>query len=120
MLHAPCRAQVETLSDEALKAAAEAQGVFVKLTPLHQERIVRALPAGGHVVGFMADGINDAPALRAADIRISVDSAVHIAADADAGGSHGLHAQDSGRASCRPSHWPTACGCWRLWSATAR
>jgi len=75
-------AQVEALSDTALKAAAEAHHVFAKLTPLHKERIVRALRAGGHVVGFMGDGINDAPALRAADIGISVDSAVDIAKEA--------------------------------------
>ena len=75
-------AQVETLSDDALKAAAVAHNIFAKLTPLHKERIVRALRAGGHVVGFMGDGINDAPALRAADIGISVDSAVDIAKEA--------------------------------------
>ena len=75
-------AQVEALSDEALKAAAEQHTVFAKLTPLHKERIVRALRAKGHVVGFMGDGINDAPALRAADIGISVDSAVDIAKEA--------------------------------------
>jgi len=75
-------AQVEALGDDALKAAAEAHHVFAKLTPLHKERIVRALRAGGHVVGFMGDGINDAPALRAADIGISVDSAVDIAKEA--------------------------------------
>ena len=48
--------------------------VFAKLSPAHKERIVRALRANGHVVGFMGDGINDAPALRAADIGISVDT----------------------------------------------
>ena len=74
--------QVEALSDDALKAAAEAHHIFAKLSPLHKERIVRALRANGHVVGFMGDGINDAPALRAADIGISVDSAVDIAKDA--------------------------------------
>jgi Mg2+-importing ATPase len=74
--------QVEALGDDALKAAAEAHGIFAKLTPLHKERIVRALRANGHVVGFMGDGINDAPALRAADIGISVDSAVDIAKEA--------------------------------------
>jgi P-type Mg2+ transporter len=74
--------QVEALSDEALKAAAQAHNIFAKLTPLHKERIVRALRASGHVVGFLGDGINDAPALRAADIGISVDSAVDIAKEA--------------------------------------
>lgn len=75
-------AQVDALGDEALQAAAESCRVFAKLSPLHKERIVRALRAGGHVVGFMGDGINDAPALRAADIGISVDSAVDIAKEA--------------------------------------
>jgi len=74
--------QLDALSDEALQAAAETHTVFAKLTPLHKERIVRALRAKGHVVGFMGDGINDAPALRAADIGISVDSAVDIAKEA--------------------------------------
>ena len=74
--------QVEALDDKALQAAAESHQLFAKLTPLHKERIVRALRASGHVVGFMGDGINDAPALRAADIGISVDSAVDIAKEA--------------------------------------
>ena len=74
--------QVEALDDKALQAAAQAHHLFAKLTPLHKERIVRALRASGHVVGFMGDGINDAPALRAADIGISVDSAVDIAKEA--------------------------------------
>jgi P-type Mg2+ transporter len=74
--------QIEALSDDELKAAAQAHNVFAKLTPLQKERIVRALRANGHVVGFMGDGINDAPALRAADIGISVDSAVDIAKEA--------------------------------------
>ena len=75
-------AQVEAMTDETLRAVAESHSVFAKLTPLHKERIVRALRANGHVVGFMGDGINDAPALRAADIGISVDSAVDIAKEA--------------------------------------
>ena len=74
--------EVEAMSEKALQAAAETHTVFAKLAPLHKERIVRALRAGGHVVGYMGDGINDAPALRAADIGISVDSAVDIAKEA--------------------------------------
>jgi Mg2+-importing ATPase len=70
------------MNDAALAVAVEQHQVFAKLTPLHKERIVRALRANGHVVGFMGDGINDAPALRAADIGISVDSAVDIAKEA--------------------------------------
>ena len=75
-------AQVEAMDDLALALAVEQHQVFAKLTPLHKERVVRALRANGHVVGFMGDGINDAPALRAADIGISVDSAVDIAKEA--------------------------------------
>ncbi len=56
--------------------------VFVKLSPTQKEQIVQELRNGGHVVGFMGDGINDAPALRAADVGISVDSAVDVAKEA--------------------------------------
>lgn len=72
-------AQVEAMDDAALAQAATGCVLFARLAPLHKERIVRALRARGHVVGFMGDGINDAPALRAADVGISVDSAVDIA-----------------------------------------
>ncbi len=74
--------QIELMDDAALAMAAKEHTLFAKLTPLHKERIVRSLRANGHVVGFMGDGINDAPALRAADIGISVDSAVDIAKEA--------------------------------------
>ena len=74
--------QIETLDDTALAALAQRTTLFARLTPLHKERIVRLLRGQGHVVGFMGDGINDAPALRAADIGISVDSAVDIAREA--------------------------------------
>ncbi|BAQ75871.1 MULTISPECIES: magnesium-translocating P-type ATPase [Pseudomonas] len=73
---------IERMSDEQLAKAVETTNVFAKLTPTHKERIVRLLKANGHVVGFMGDGINDAPALRTADIGISVDSAVDIAKEA--------------------------------------
>ena len=72
-------AQVETLSEAALAAAASTTSVFARLAPAHKERIIKALQSTGHVVGFMGDGINDAPALKAADVGISVDSAVDIA-----------------------------------------
>ncbi len=75
-------AQIEDLDEPGLRLLVEQHNVFAKLTPLHKERIVRALRANGHIVGFMGDGINDAPALRAADIGISVDSAVDIAKEA--------------------------------------
>jgi P-type Mg2+ transporter len=75
-------AQVEKMSEAELSAAVETTTVFAKLSPAHKERIVRVLHDRGHVVGFMGDGINDAPALRAADIGISVDTAVDIAKEA--------------------------------------
>jgi len=74
--------EIDALSEQALGLAVEQHQVFAKLTPLHKERIVRTLRARDHVVGFLGDGINDAPALRAADIGISVDSAVDIAKEA--------------------------------------
>lgn len=72
-------AQIEAMSEPELAAAVEATSVFAKLLPAHKERIIHALQSRGHVVGFMGDGINDAPALKAADVGISVDSAVDIA-----------------------------------------
>ena len=74
--------QLDEMDDATLARAAEEHTVFAKLSPLHKERLVRALRGNGHIVGFMGDGINDAPALRAADIGISVDSAVDIAKEA--------------------------------------
>ncbi|MDQ0568906.1 Mg2+-importing ATPase [Variovorax paradoxus] len=71
--------EIEALDDARLRTLVEQHQVFAKLTPAHKERIVHALHANGHVVGFMGDGINDAPALRAADIGISVDGAVDVA-----------------------------------------
>ena len=70
---------LENLNDEQLAAAAECAGVFAKLSPAQKERVVRVLREAGHTVGFMGDGINDAPAMRAADVGISVDTAVDIA-----------------------------------------
>jgi Mg2+-importing ATPase len=74
--------EVEKMTDAELAAIVETTTVFAKLSPAHKERIVRVLHEKGHVVGFMGDGINDAPALRAADIGISVDTAVDIAKEA--------------------------------------
>jgi Mg2+-importing ATPase len=71
--------QIETMSETDLAEAANATSVFARLAPAHKERIIRALQSKGHVLGFMGDGINDAPALKAADVGISVDSAVDIA-----------------------------------------
>ncbi|MGZ4971532.1 MAG: magnesium-translocating P-type ATPase [Limisphaerales bacterium] len=71
--------QVEDLTDEQLCKEVEVTEVFARLSPAHKKRVVEALQRNKHVVGFMGDGINDAPALRAADVGISVDTAVDIA-----------------------------------------
>ncbi|HZM06303.1 MAG TPA: magnesium-translocating P-type ATPase [Candidatus Saccharimonadales bacterium] len=70
---------VEHLTDAQLSKAVETTHVFARLSPGHKKRVIEALRRNGHVVGFMGDGINDAPALRAADVGISVDNAVDIA-----------------------------------------
>jgi P-type Mg2+ transporter len=71
--------QIETMTDEQLAVSAERVHVFARVSPAHKQRIIRALQQKKHVVGFMGDGINDAPALRVADVGISVDSGVDIA-----------------------------------------
>ncbi|HTC32213.1 MAG TPA: magnesium-translocating P-type ATPase [Bryobacteraceae bacterium] len=70
---------VEKMSDAELGEAAEKATLFARLSPAHKQRVIQVLRAKGHVVGFLGDGINDAPALRAADIGISVDTATDIA-----------------------------------------
>ncbi|HYA65989.1 MAG TPA: magnesium-translocating P-type ATPase, partial [Burkholderiaceae bacterium] len=80
--HIVLGAQIEPMDERELAQTVEDRHVFARLTPTHKERIVRALRARGHITGFLGDGINDAPALRAADIGISVDSAVDIAKEA--------------------------------------
>jgi Mg2+-importing ATPase len=72
-------ADVEKMSDTELADAAEKASLFARLSPAHKQRVICALRAKGHVVGFMGDGINDAPALRAADVSISVDTATDVA-----------------------------------------
>jgi P-type Mg2+ transporter len=71
--------QIENMSEAELAQAAETTSIFAKLAPSQKESIINALQSKGHVVGFMGDGINDAPALKAADVGISVNSAVDIA-----------------------------------------
>ena len=71
--------QLEAMAEPELAEAVERTEVFARLSPAHKQRIVQALERKGHVVGFIGDGINDAPALRAADVGISVDNAVDIA-----------------------------------------
>jgi P-type Mg2+ transporter len=70
---------LDALSDAELSDLAERTTVFAKLAPMQKTRVVQALRARGHTVGFLGDGINDAGALREADVGISVDSAVDIA-----------------------------------------
>jgi Mg2+-importing ATPase len=74
--------EVEKMSAEQLADAAEKTTLFARVSPAHKQRIIRALQAHKHTVGFMGDGINDAPALHAADVGISVDTAVDIAKEA--------------------------------------
>ena len=74
--------KVEAMDDGELADAAENAALFVRLSPADKQRIIKALQSKGHVVGFMGDGINDAPALRAADVGISVDTAVDVAKEA--------------------------------------
>lgn len=71
--------QIEDMSDTELAAQAEVTQIFAKVSPTQKARIIAALQANGHVVGFLGDGINDGPALKAADVGISVDTAVDIA-----------------------------------------
>lgn len=70
---------VENMSDAELSKLVDETNVFAKLSPLQKSRIINVLQEKGHTVGFMGDGINDAPALRKADVGISVDTAVDIA-----------------------------------------
>jgi len=74
--------ELRTLSDTALPACASSTDIFAEIEPSQKERIVRALRKAGHVVGYMGDGINDAPALHAADVSISVQGAVDAAKEA--------------------------------------
>ena len=71
--------EIEKMDDVELKKQIEQHTIFAKLTPLQKSRIIRLLQDNGHTVGFLGDGINDAPALRDADVGISVDTATDIA-----------------------------------------
>ena len=73
--------EMTTLSPDELASLAETAAVFAKVSPSQKAAIIDALHRKGHVVGFLGDGINDGPALKAADVGISVDSAVDIAKD---------------------------------------
>jgi P-type Mg2+ transporter len=75
-------AELDNLRDEALWQAVERTNLFAEVDPNEKERIILAVQKMGHVVGYMGDGINDAPALYAADVGISVDTAVDVAKEA--------------------------------------
>lgn len=75
-------AQIEGMSDDQLARQAEETTVFAKLSPSQKARVVKLFRQQGHVVGYMGDGINDAPAMTVADVGISVDSGVDIAKEA--------------------------------------
>ncbi|WP_245276335.1 magnesium-translocating P-type ATPase [Methylocapsa aurea] len=74
--------EIEKMSDAALADLATSVAVFAKVSPAQKARVIAALHAKGHVVGFLGDGINDSPALKAADVGVSVDTAVDIAKEA--------------------------------------
>ena len=75
-------ADISRMTPDEFSRVVQESDVFVKIAPAQKERIVQELRKQGHVVGFMGDGINDAPALKAADVGISVDSAVDVAKEA--------------------------------------
>ena len=75
-------AQIDQLDDPALAAQAQHTDVFCRVSPPQKSRVLRALRRRGHVVGYLGDGVNDAPSLHDADVGISVDSAVDVAKDA--------------------------------------
>ncbi len=70
------------LTDSEFSKVVEESNVFAKLSPVQKEKVIQSLRAAGHVVGYMGDGINDSPSLRAADVGISVDSAADVAKEA--------------------------------------
>lgn len=76
--------ELDTLSDEALSARLAQVTLFCRVNPAQKARIIRALRRRGHVVGYLGDGINDAPSLRAADVGMSVEGAVDVAREAAA------------------------------------
>jgi Mg2+-importing ATPase len=71
--------EILQMSDEGLARIVEEANVFARVTPVQKDRIINVLKTNGHVVGFMGDGINDAPSLRTSDVGVSVDNAVDVA-----------------------------------------
>jgi Mg2+-importing ATPase len=79
--HIVLGSELESMSDTALAQVAESTNVFARVSPMQKHRIILALKQRNHVVGYIGDGINDAPSIRAADVGISVASAVDVARD---------------------------------------
>ncbi|HEY8943567.1 MAG TPA: magnesium-translocating P-type ATPase, partial [Polyangiaceae bacterium] len=75
-------AELQELDDHALAGQVDRVNLFCRMTPAQKNRVILALKKRGHVVGFLGDGINDAPSLHAADVGLSVDTAVDVAKDA--------------------------------------
>jgi Mg2+-importing ATPase len=75
-------AEIEQLDDAALRVRAGAANLFCRVNPAQKSRVIQALKASGHVVGYLGDGINDAPSLHVADVGLSVDTAADIAREA--------------------------------------
>jgi Mg2+-importing ATPase len=71
--------EIAQMHDDALARAVEESNVFARVTPVQKDRIINLLKSNGHVVGFMGDGINDAPSLKTSDVGVSVDNAVDVA-----------------------------------------
>jgi Mg2+-importing ATPase len=71
--------EISTMTDDALRVRAEHTTIFARFSPDEKNRVITALRSGGHVVGYMGDGINDAPSLKTADVGISVNTAVDVA-----------------------------------------
>jgi Mg2+-importing ATPase len=71
--------EISQMQDDALARIVEEVNVFARVTPAQKDRIMNALKKNGHVVGFLGDGINDAPSMKTADVGISVDNAVDVA-----------------------------------------
>jgi len=71
--------EIAQMQDDALARVVEDANIFARVTPIQKDRIIRALKNNGHVVGFLGDGINDAPSMKTADVGISVDNAVDVA-----------------------------------------
>lgn len=72
-------AEIAQMNDEALRARVEAVNLFCRVNPTQKNRVIQAVQARGHVVGYMGDGVNDAPSLHSADVGLSVDAAVDVA-----------------------------------------